>query len=159
MSRSEGGMVENSGLGGDLVGRIDQFVRNVVIPYEGDARCTAHGPSDELVEELRDEARSAGLLTPAHWIGRIARHKCTDGTAVSGCWLLTSWTARAQHHGAGRGQYVPPKQDRYSGAKVAVPPSSCRRRGPLRVSDDGACILGRRGFGPFDPEDYRPQAG
>lgn len=44
--------------------KVETFVREVVIPYEGDPRCGAHGPSDELVQELRDKARQAGVLTP-----------------------------------------------------------------------------------------------
>jgi acyl-CoA dehydrogenase len=43
---------------------VEAFVRNVVIPFEPDSRCAAHGPSDELVMELRDRARAAGVLTP-----------------------------------------------------------------------------------------------
>ena len=43
---------------------VEAFVRNVVIPYEGDDRRAAHGPSDALVQELRDKARAAGVLTP-----------------------------------------------------------------------------------------------
>jgi acyl-CoA dehydrogenase len=44
--------------------RVERFVRDVVIPYERDERCTDHGPSDELVAELRAKAREAGVLTP-----------------------------------------------------------------------------------------------
>src|SRR5262249_26346023 len=36
----------------------------VVIPFERDPRCGAHGPSEELVHELRAKARAAGVLTP-----------------------------------------------------------------------------------------------
>jgi acyl-CoA dehydrogenase len=48
----------------DIAQRVESFVREVVIPYEADARCGAHGPSDELMHELRAKARSAGVLTP-----------------------------------------------------------------------------------------------
>jgi acyl-CoA dehydrogenase len=44
--------------------RVEDFVRDVVIPYEADPRRTAHGPSDDLVQELRGLARKAGVLTP-----------------------------------------------------------------------------------------------
>jgi acyl-CoA dehydrogenase len=47
-----------------LADRVEAFVRETVIPYEGDARCTAHGPTQELVLELRAKARVAGLMTP-----------------------------------------------------------------------------------------------
>lgn len=48
----------------DLARRIEAFVREVVIPYEGDSRRDAHGPTDDLVREMRAKARAAGLLTP-----------------------------------------------------------------------------------------------
>jgi len=47
-----------------LVARVEAFVREQVIPYERDPRCGAHGPTQELVVELRDMARAADLLTP-----------------------------------------------------------------------------------------------
>ncbi|WP_376095700.1 acyl-CoA dehydrogenase family protein [Roseomonas sp. CCTCC AB2023176] len=50
--------------GGEIAARVEAFVREVVIPYEGDPRRGAHGPSDELVHELRRKARDAGVLTP-----------------------------------------------------------------------------------------------
>ena len=48
----------------DIAAKVESFIRKVVIPCERDPRRTAHGPSDELVMELRDKARSAGVLTP-----------------------------------------------------------------------------------------------
>ena len=47
-----------------IAAKIEAFVRAEVIPYEKDPRIGAHGPSDELVQELRDKARIAGVLTP-----------------------------------------------------------------------------------------------
>jgi len=44
--------------------RVEAFVREVVVPYEKDPRCLPHGPADELVFELKDLARKAGVLTP-----------------------------------------------------------------------------------------------
>ncbi|MEJ8848777.1 acyl-CoA dehydrogenase [Variovorax rhizosphaerae] len=44
--------------------RVEAFVREVVIPYERDPRCGPHGPSEDLVQELRAKAREAGVLTP-----------------------------------------------------------------------------------------------
>ncbi|MFN3524927.1 MAG: acyl-CoA dehydrogenase family protein [Paracoccus sp. (in: a-proteobacteria)] len=44
--------------------RVGAFVRDVVAPFERDPRNGAHGPSDDLVTELRDLARGAGVLTP-----------------------------------------------------------------------------------------------
>lgn len=53
------------GRAGQIAGRVEKFVRTVVIPYEKDPRRDDHGaPTDELVTELRDKARAAGVLTP-----------------------------------------------------------------------------------------------
>jgi acyl-CoA dehydrogenase len=48
----------------DIANRVEQFVRTEVVPYEQDTRWGRHGPSDELVAELREKARAAGVLTP-----------------------------------------------------------------------------------------------
>ncbi len=49
----------------DMGRRVEAFVREVVIPYERDPRRDHHGaPLDELVYEMRDKARTAGVLTP-----------------------------------------------------------------------------------------------
>ena len=48
-----------------LADKVEAFVREVVVPYEHDPRRDHHGaPLDELVFELRDKARAAGVLTP-----------------------------------------------------------------------------------------------
>jgi acyl-CoA dehydrogenase len=48
-----------------LADRVETFVRAVVVPYETDPRRDHHGaPTDELVQELREKARAAGVLTP-----------------------------------------------------------------------------------------------
>lgn len=43
--------------------RVREFVTETVIPYERDPRLTAHGPTEELRDELVGKARAAGLLT------------------------------------------------------------------------------------------------
>jgi acyl-CoA dehydrogenase len=48
----------------EIAARVEAFVRDVVVPYEKDPRRGDHGPTDELVAELRDKARAAGVLTP-----------------------------------------------------------------------------------------------
>src|SRR3546814_13125153 len=53
-----------AGIADELVERTARFVREQVIPLEQDARWGAHGPSSELVEELRAAARRAGLVAP-----------------------------------------------------------------------------------------------
>lgn len=48
----------------DIAARVETFVRETVAPFEKDARCTSHGPTDELASQLRELARGEGLLTP-----------------------------------------------------------------------------------------------
>ena len=45
--------------------KVEAFVRATVIPYEKDPRRDHHGaPTDEMVMEMREHARAAGVLTP-----------------------------------------------------------------------------------------------
>jgi acyl-CoA dehydrogenase len=58
-----------SGAGAELTAqiaaRVEAFVREIIVPYEHDSRRDHHGaPTDELVFEMRDKARAAGLMTP-----------------------------------------------------------------------------------------------
>ncbi len=53
---------------------VERFVRDVVVPYERDPRLGSHGPAEELVIELREKARAAGLMTP---------HILDDGTHLT----------------------------------------------------------------------------
>ena len=54
--------------------RVEDFVRDVIVPYETDGRRDDHGPLDALVQEMRAKAREAGVLTP---------HIRGDGTHLS----------------------------------------------------------------------------
>ena len=49
-----------------IAAKVEAFIRETVIPYEKDPRAKGHGhgPSDELVQEMREKARAAGVLTP-----------------------------------------------------------------------------------------------
>ena len=48
-----------------IAAKVETFVREVVVPYEKDPRRDNHGaPTDELVSELKELARAAGVLTP-----------------------------------------------------------------------------------------------
>jgi len=47
-----------------LQDEVRTFIAEQIIPLEKDPRQTAHGPSEELREELVSLARRAGLLTP-----------------------------------------------------------------------------------------------
>ncbi len=44
--------------------RVRAFVAEEVVPMESDSRCTPHGPTDGLRQELIAKAREAGLLSP-----------------------------------------------------------------------------------------------
>ena len=48
----------------EIADRVETFVRESVVPFEGDARVGFHGPSDEMALELKALAREAGVLTP-----------------------------------------------------------------------------------------------
>jgi acyl-CoA dehydrogenase len=54
----------DAGRADEIAERVESFVRSVVVPYEHDPRRGNHGPSDDLVRELRSRAREAGVLTP-----------------------------------------------------------------------------------------------
>jgi acyl-CoA dehydrogenase len=58
----------------EIARRVEVFVRETIVPYESDPRLGSHGPSAELVSELRAAARRAGLMTP---------HILDDGTHLS----------------------------------------------------------------------------
>jgi len=47
-----------------IAAKVERFVRQEIIPYERDPRWGSHGPSGDMVEEMRDRARAAGVLTP-----------------------------------------------------------------------------------------------
>src|SRR5712672_4877332 len=47
-----------------IAARVEAFIRDVVVSFEHDSRWGSHGPSSELVRELRTRAAAAGVLTP-----------------------------------------------------------------------------------------------
>jgi alkylation response protein AidB-like acyl-CoA dehydrogenase len=48
-----------------IAARVEAFVRDVVAPYEQDPRRDRHDcPTEDLVAELKEKARAAGVLTP-----------------------------------------------------------------------------------------------
>ena len=58
----------------EIARRVEHFVRMEVAGYERDPRVGAHGPSVDLVDEMRAKARAAGVLTP---------HVLPDGTHLT----------------------------------------------------------------------------
>src|SRR5271167_491963 len=58
--------------------RTERFVQEQILPYESDARQTAHGPAEELRRELVGLGRRAGLLSPhvsGEWGGLGLDHR------------------------------------------------------------------------------------
>ncbi len=53
---------------------VERFVRTIIVPYEQDPRCGSHGPSEDVLVEMRMKAKAAGVLTP---------HIRADGTHFS----------------------------------------------------------------------------
>ena len=58
----------------EIGARVEAFVRDTVASYERDPRLEEHGPSEDLVREMRDKARAAGVMTP---------HILDDGSHLS----------------------------------------------------------------------------
>ena len=63
-----------------IADKVEAFVRNVVAPYEKDPRNGGHGPDEDLVQELRQKARAAGVMTPH--ILADGRHLSQRETAI-----------------------------------------------------------------------------
>jgi acyl-CoA dehydrogenase len=63
-----------------IAAQVERFVRGEIIPYERDKRWGSHGPSSDLVQEMRDRARAAGVLTPH--IPGDGNHLSHRGTAL-----------------------------------------------------------------------------
>ena len=62
----------------DIAAQVEAFIRDVVVSFEHDSRWGSHGPSGELVRELRTRAAAAGVLTPhVRPDGRHLDHRST----------------------------------------------------------------------------------
>jgi acyl-CoA dehydrogenase len=131
-------------------------VRAEVIPYERDPRWTSHGPTAELVEELRERARAARLMTP---------HIVSDGSASHGG---SSHGAHLSHRGtalvlraAGLSPLgpvalnvsAPDEGNMFLLGRVASP----EQQQQFGVLHDRAGRGRRRRLGSVDDEDHRRQ--
>ena len=67
-----------SGVGAEraaqIAAQVEAFVRKEIVPDEKDPRWGSHGPSPDMVQEMRAKAREAGVLTP---------HILADGTHLT----------------------------------------------------------------------------
>jgi len=57
-----------------IAAKVEAFVRDLVAPYDQEARLGPHRPSEDLVMERREKARAAGVMTP---------HILADGSHLS----------------------------------------------------------------------------
>jgi acyl-CoA dehydrogenase len=48
----------------EIAAKVERFVRDEIIPFEHDKRWGSHGPAADMVEEMRNRARTVGVLTP-----------------------------------------------------------------------------------------------
>lgn len=59
----------------ELADRVEAFVREAIVPFEQDPRRDGHDcPTNELIQDMRQKARDAGLMTP---------HILADGSHLS----------------------------------------------------------------------------
>src|SRR3546814_9459581 len=86
-------MTANSGISDQALAiatKVEAFVRKTVIPYEKDPRRDHHGaPTDELVMEMREHARAAGVLTP---------HILSDGSHLNQRETAVVLISRSEEH-------------------------------------------------------------
>lgn len=61
----------------EMAARLERFIRSSIIPFERDRRWGWHGPAPELVQEMRELARAAGVMTPHVAGGRHRSHRET----------------------------------------------------------------------------------
>lgn len=58
----------------EIGAKVETFVRETIAPYEKDPRQGDHGPTEDMVLEMRAKARAAGVMTP---------HILSDGTHLT----------------------------------------------------------------------------
>ena len=86
--------------------RVERFVRETIAPYEHDPRCGAHGPSEELVLEMRALARARASG------GVAAMRRCPQVRGVARAWLMAcstdAWKPSSPHTACGAGSAAAP---------------------------------------------------
>ncbi|MCK0532443.1 acyl-CoA dehydrogenase family protein [Sphingobium agri] len=117
-----------------IVRKVENFVRDVVIPYETDDRRDDHGPLDALVQEMRAKAREAGVLTP---------HIRADGTHISH--RATARVLRASGLSPlgplACNTNAPDEGNMFLLGKVATAEQKCRYLDPMVAGNGRSCFL------------------
>ena len=111
----------------ELQERIRSFVAEQVIPMEGDARCTAHGPTDALRRELIAKARQAAPAVPSR-VARV-RRSGADALRSGDCFrrggLFAARSRCAQRLCAGRRQHAFARSRREARTQGALVAAAC----------------------------------
>ena len=118
----------------EVVGRIDAFIREVVIPFEQDPRNGGHGPHESLVRELRKQARAAGLLTPQylHAGGMLSHRDMAPLFRAAGYSPLGALALNIM---------APDEGNMYLLERVASEPQKARFLAPLRAGETRSAFL------------------
>ncbi|MCP1470283.1 acyl-CoA dehydrogenase [Sphingobium sp. OAS761] len=114
--------------------KVEAFVRDVVIAYEGDERHDGHGPLDTMVQEMRSKARAAGVLTPH--IRADGSHMSHRDTAIvlraSGLSPLGPLACNTN---------APDEGNMFLLGKVATPEQKAQFLEPMIAGDGRSCFL------------------
>ncbi|HWV13681.1 MAG TPA: acyl-CoA dehydrogenase [Sphingobium sp.] len=114
--------------------KVENFVRDVIIPYETDDRRDDHGPLDALVQDMRAKAREAGVLTP---------HIRADGTHLSH--RATARVLRASGLSPlgplACNTNAPDEGNMFLLGKVATPEQKSRYLDPMVAGNGRSCFL------------------
>ncbi|MCG5073595.1 acyl-CoA dehydrogenase family protein [Paraburkholderia tagetis] len=109
--------------------RVERFVRDVVVPYERDARRDHHNcPTEALIVELRQKAREAGVMTP---------HILSDGSHLShrGTALVLTKTGLSPLGPLACNTAAPDEGNMYLLGKVGSPEIKARFLEPLVLGE------------------------
>jgi acyl-CoA dehydrogenase len=111
-----------------IADQVEAFIRGTVFSYEHDARQSPHGPSEELVLELRALAREAGVLTPhipgAH--AHLTQRETAEVLKKTGLSLLGPIACNTA---------APDEGNMYLLGKVGSPPQKARFLEPLVLGE------------------------
>ena len=124
----------------ELQQRTRSFIRDEIIPLEGDTRQTAHGPTEEFRRELVALGREAGLLAPhaSPEYGGLGLDHVGKAVVFEEAGYSPLGPGRDEHLRARRGQHASAGGGRDAGAEGALAASAGARRDPLLLLHDRA---------------------